>query len=73
MKQPKADKKEYDEVTLLNPNFICELRTKTLFVWLPHVSAVSGRLMRTAVVRFVDADAVLIADAHFFDDRKRSV
>uniref|UniRef100_M4DJI9 Uncharacterized protein n=1 Tax=Brassica campestris TaxID=3711 RepID=M4DJI9_BRACM len=57
LKQPKADKKEYDEVTLLNPNFICELRTKTLFVWLPHVSAVSGRLMRTTVVRFVDAAA----------------
>ena len=72
MKQPKADKKEYDEVTLLNPNFICELRTKTLFVWLPHVSAVSGRLMRTAVVRFVDAAAYYIATAGFTGVSRRT-
>ena len=42
-----------------------------MFVWLPQfsASASASALMKIVVVRF-DADAVLIADAEFFGDRR---
>ena len=42
--------------------------TSVMFVWLPQFSASAS--MKIVVVRFVDANAVLIADADFFGDRR---
>ena len=38
--------------------------TYVMFVWLPQFSASAS--IKIVIVRFVDADAVLIADADFF-------
>ena len=43
------------------------LKSKVMFVWLPQfsASALASASMKIVVVRFVDSDAVLIADADF--------
>ena len=41
-----------------------------MFVWLPQFSVSASASIKIVVVRFVDADAVLIADANFFGNRR---
>ncbi|RID73023.1 hypothetical protein BRARA_B00196 [Brassica rapa] len=51
--------------------YILAYAMEVMFVWLPQfsASASASALMKIVVVRF-DADAVLIADAEFFGDRR---